>query len=755
MKQLWLLLLMLLAAACGGPPPPSKPLDRLYMELAERREDFRVEALRGRTILIDPGHGGRFTGTSGREGLAEKDVNLGVALYLWGLLRDAGADAHLTRHSDRDFLLAGADSADVARDLAARLAIADSLEPDLFVSIHHNAAADTNRSRNGIETYYPLGEEGPSLDAARAIHAHLMRNLGIEKGDVRPGNFYVLRNNRFPAILGEPSYLSHPPVEEKLVLAEKRRLEAEAYFLGIVEYFQRGVPRAEVDSPADVVSSMDGLRLAGTVRDEGGEGIDPSTVQALLDGEPLMAFFDPGTGRATGALPPDLPPGEHRVALRARNLGGNAARGVERVFEVAFPPVRAEAEAMVPPSPVNGCIVIVRLVDERGMPIADGTPIIASPRPLDDGDSMIPGSWAHRTVNGSILLADTPERPCPDTIWVRVNGRVIPAPLPEERVERVPALLRIWTPGRDGGPTPSEIRILRDDGWTGVPRTFGWIPLDRSVDPEDRFFVYTPGYLPSWMSGGDFQVQMGAIHLVPLSDSPLRGKRVLIDPTGGSGGGVVPASARTLRLARDLEEMVGFAGGVPELTRSGEAVPDVGKRIALANRFGPDYWITIEYGDRYEVRHFPGSKEGAPFAEAVAEDMGYRLGADVPVRDGAEPVLRDTPCPAIVVTLPMDMGEGRPARARMRATAQAIQTALADRLDPDPPMRGLLQIDLPFPHAQVRIDDAVTFQDHGAAVWRIGSIPAGRHLVRLETEEGWTEHFLDIPPYKTTVLFKR
>ena len=52
----------------------------------------------------------------------------------------------------------------------------------------------------------------------------------------------------------------------------------------------------------------------------------------------------------------------------------------------------------------------------------------------------------------------------------------------------------------------------------------------------------------------------------------------------------------------------------------------------------------------------------------------------------------------------------------MRAAAQAIQGALAERLDEDPPSRGLLQIDLPFPLAQVRIDESVTFQDHGAAL---------------------------------------
>ncbi|MBM3321432.1 MAG: N-acetylmuramoyl-L-alanine amidase, partial [Candidatus Eisenbacteria bacterium] len=296
MKTLRILaLLLLFFSSCAKPPPPEEPLDRLYRGIAEMPRDLDLSRLAGRTILIDPGHGGRFSGTVGLDGLAEKDVNLGVALYLWGLLRDAGADAHLTRASDRD-LLAESEEPNLEKDLAARVAIADSLEPDLFLSIHHNADADTNRERNRVETYHRAGDEGPSLDAARAIHAHLVRNLGIPEGDVLPGNFYVLRESRFPAVLGEPSYLSHPPVEKKLLLAEKRRLEAEAYFFGIAEYFARGVPSAVIEEPRETVRGPSGLRFAGTVvDDEGGSGIDPTTVRVSLDGKPLRARFDPST----------------------------------------------------------------------------------------------------------------------------------------------------------------------------------------------------------------------------------------------------------------------------------------------------------------------------------------------------------------------------------------------------------------------------------------------------------------------------
>ncbi|MCI0452372.1 MAG: N-acetylmuramoyl-L-alanine amidase, partial [Candidatus Latescibacteria bacterium] len=234
----------LLLSACGGPAhvPPSdtEHLDRLYKELADPLPRFDPTLLEGFRILIDPGHGGTFRGTVGQDSLEESKVNLGVSLYLWGLLREAGADVHLTRAIDRDFL-SEVDST-LAFDLQKRVDMVDSLAPDLFVSIHHNAQPQRDPAYNRIETYYKTGDPA-SLDLAFAIHRHLMRNLGIDVGEVRQGNYYVLRNVDVPAVLGESSYLTHPPVEDRLELSRPQELEAEAYFLGILDYCRRGVPR--------------------------------------------------------------------------------------------------------------------------------------------------------------------------------------------------------------------------------------------------------------------------------------------------------------------------------------------------------------------------------------------------------------------------------------------------------------------------------------------------------------------------------
>src|SRR5688572_8441769 len=151
MKRLIACLVLAALAACGKPPQVEVPEpSTLYRHLEDPLPRADRTLLAGYRILIDPGHGGSFRGTMGADSLEEKKVNLGVSLYLWGLLREAGADAALTRHTDRDFLTE-TDST-LTGDLQARVDIADSLQPDIFISIHHNAQPARDPKFNRIET---------------------------------------------------------------------------------------------------------------------------------------------------------------------------------------------------------------------------------------------------------------------------------------------------------------------------------------------------------------------------------------------------------------------------------------------------------------------------------------------------------------------------------------------------------------------------------------------------------------------------
>jgi N-acetylmuramoyl-L-alanine amidase len=736
-KRKILLPILLALLACGKPPPPEEPLDRLYRSLGETREDHDLSALRGKRILIDPGHGGRFSGTVGIQGLAEKDVNLGVALYLWGLLRDAGADVHLTRSSDRDFL-AGAGDGDegLESDLDARLAIADSLMPKLFVSIHHNAAADTNRSRNRIEMYYRPGDAGPSLDAARSIYLHLARNLGVPEGGVLPGNFRVLRASRFPAVLGEPSYLSHPPVEEKLVLAEKRRLEAEAYFLGILDYFERGVPEARIDEPAGEVGEEGRLRLAGEVRDEAGRsGIDPSSVRASLDGAPLPVRYDAATGRVNGPLPADLSAGKHLVSLTARNLGGNAAQASEKAFFVRFPPARLFAEGVRLPGGA-GALLLLHLLDERALPVADETGFEAALDPPGD-------EWLKGETTGGRALLSTAAFASAERVRVRTDDIVLEAPFDGAGIEEPACVL--FVVGEAGRPV-EEAELWRNGEWAGSARPGGWIPLGSIPKPDEILLVEAPGVAPVPIDSDRLADRIDTLRLGAGERAPLAGKRIFLDPEGTRRGGPFSPDRESMAAALYLQEMLRSAGADAPLSREEDALPSLDRRISAGVDLRPDFWVSISIGDSLAVRHFPGSAEGAPAARAVADALRDRLGIEVPVESRTDRVLRETPCPAIRVLFPVGEVEAREGSGRLRAVAHAVAEALLARLDRSAATRAVLTIRAGRPGGLVRIDDSCTYQAIGGDSVVVRGLIAGTHRVRAEGSEGWWERTVRLAP---------
>jgi len=118
-----------------------------------------------RTIVIDPGHGGRDPGAVGVTGVREKDVVLDAALKLRDALQHRGRyQVALTRDTDR-FV-----------ELDQRVRFARDQHADLFISVHADSHA--NREAAGASVY-TLSENG----AARAQNMMSAQNWDIDLGD--------------------------------------------------------------------------------------------------------------------------------------------------------------------------------------------------------------------------------------------------------------------------------------------------------------------------------------------------------------------------------------------------------------------------------------------------------------------------------------------------------------------------------------------------------------------------------------------
>lgn len=238
----------------------------------------RVFGLGVKTIMIDPGHGGTDSGTTGAMGTREKDMTLDIAKRLRDRLAKYG---RFTVLMTRD--------GDTTVPLHTRVEMARSEKADLFISIHLNSLP--TKPINIVETYY----FGPSSDPktlrlaeqenagsqfglsdfraviekigdtvkfqesralASSIQKSLFRNIERETGSaydfgVKRAPFVVLLGADVPAVLAEVSCLSNRAEERKLNSDLHRENIARYLEAGILGYLTKGEAIYEADGRAE------------------------------------------------------------------------------------------------------------------------------------------------------------------------------------------------------------------------------------------------------------------------------------------------------------------------------------------------------------------------------------------------------------------------------------------------------------------------------------------------------------------------
>ena len=207
------------------PTMPEKPVPEVV--------NYRTTGgIGGKTIVLDPGHGGSDPGAIGPTGLQEKQVTLPIAEYLKSILEAKGAKVILTRTTDVDVYGPHASGVD---ELQARVNVANGNQADAFISIHINSFSNPNVG--GIATYYFDGSD-QSKKLASAVQGQIAEHSGFN-GDrgIQPGNLYVLRHSLMPSILVELGFISNPKEEGHLKESSTRQQFANELAKGLELYF--------------------------------------------------------------------------------------------------------------------------------------------------------------------------------------------------------------------------------------------------------------------------------------------------------------------------------------------------------------------------------------------------------------------------------------------------------------------------------------------------------------------------------------
>ncbi|MDP9291322.1 MAG: N-acetylmuramoyl-L-alanine amidase [Verrucomicrobiota bacterium] len=189
-----------------------------------------------RTVVIDPGHGGRDSGTVSRRGMAEKNAVLDVAFRLDDKLRAAGFHTVMTRERD------------VFVPLNRRAEISNSQRNAIFVSIHFNDSP--RRAVHGVETYY---RSNVATGIADRIQQKLVTMPAVSNGGVRHANYRVLRLATYPAVLVECGYFSNRNEARRCAMDGYREEVANKITEALVE--QRYGPNYHREEPTQIATA--------------------------------------------------------------------------------------------------------------------------------------------------------------------------------------------------------------------------------------------------------------------------------------------------------------------------------------------------------------------------------------------------------------------------------------------------------------------------------------------------------------------
>lgn len=182
--------------------------------------------LAGRTIVVDPGHGGDEFGGAGPLRVPEKNLMLPLSLRVAELLREKGANAVLTRE------------ADVTVPIYNRPLLAEERDADLLVSIHANALPDgvDPRTKRGSGVYYYQPQARALANTLQASLVGLLPDVGND--GVHYQNLALARPTTQLSVLIETAFLTDKGNLRLLMSAAGRERFAQAIALGIERYYR-------------------------------------------------------------------------------------------------------------------------------------------------------------------------------------------------------------------------------------------------------------------------------------------------------------------------------------------------------------------------------------------------------------------------------------------------------------------------------------------------------------------------------------
>ena len=197
-----------------------------------REQELLREAgprLRGKRIVIDPGHGGAERGVT-VAGVTEADLMWDLARRLEGRMAATGMEALLTRRED------------TCPTDAERAAFANAAGAAVVLSLH----VDANRSMHaeGLATFHFGNGSGITSTVGEALAGYIHRELTSRTAMLDLGTqartWELLRLTRMPTVRVEIGYLTNMGDRRRLLDPAFRDVVAEGILVGVKRLYLQG-----------------------------------------------------------------------------------------------------------------------------------------------------------------------------------------------------------------------------------------------------------------------------------------------------------------------------------------------------------------------------------------------------------------------------------------------------------------------------------------------------------------------------------
>lgn len=185
--------------------------------------------MRGKRIVVDPGHGGRDPGVV-VTGMTEADLMWDLARRVVGRMAATGMEAMLTRRED------------TCPPEAERAEFANNAAADLVLSLHTDA--NSSMQAQGLATFHFGSGSGATSTVGEALAGLIQRELLSRTAMLDCGSqgrtWELLRLTRMPTVRVEVGYLTNMGDRRKLLSPDFRDIVAEGILVAVKRLYLLG-----------------------------------------------------------------------------------------------------------------------------------------------------------------------------------------------------------------------------------------------------------------------------------------------------------------------------------------------------------------------------------------------------------------------------------------------------------------------------------------------------------------------------------